>query len=63
MAVMMFFMPETPYFLYKKGREAEARASLQWLRGKDYDITEEFEAMRKSYEVGRQQVEQIKTNH
>lgn len=32
LAVFPAFMPETPYFLLQKGREAEAYKSLSWLR-------------------------------
>ena len=34
---------ETPYWLVENDREDEARASLQWYRGAEYDITEEIE--------------------
>ena len=29
----MFFMPESPYYLVAKGKDAQALKSLQWLRG------------------------------
>ena len=51
LAVMMFFMPESPYYLLLKGREEDARKALQWLRGKDYDIDQEMEEMKKTQEV------------
>jgi len=38
-------MPESPFYLVERGREDEARRALQWLRGKDYDIEEEYQAM------------------
>ena len=31
-AVAMFFMPESPYYLITKGKDAEALKTLQWLR-------------------------------
>ena len=34
---------ETPYWLVENNREEEARKSLQWYRGQEYDITEEIE--------------------
>lgn len=34
---------ETPYWLVENNKEEEARQSLQWYRGKEYDITEEIE--------------------
>ncbi len=38
----MFIMPESPYYLVTKGKEKEARKALQWLRGKQYNIEEEY---------------------
>ena len=34
---------ETPYWLVENDKEEEGRASLQWYRGPEYDITEEIE--------------------
>ena len=48
---MMFFMPESPYYLLLRGREDDARKALQWLRGKDYDVEPEMEEMKKTQEV------------
>ena len=42
LSALLFMMPESPVFLLSKGREKEARKSLQWLRGPDYDISEEI---------------------
>ena len=39
----MWACRETPYWLVENNLEEEARASLQWYRGKHYDITEEIE--------------------
>ncbi len=41
----MFMMPESPYYLVTKGKEQEARKALQWLRGKQYDIDDEYSEM------------------
>ncbi|KAH8314336.1 hypothetical protein KR059_002967, partial [Drosophila kikkawai] len=41
-ALVHFFMPESPVYLAIKGRNEDAAAALQWLRGKDADIDEEF---------------------
>ena len=43
MTALLFMMPESPVFLLSKGKEKAARKSLQWLRGTEYDITEEIE--------------------
>ena len=39
----MFFMPESPYYLVAKGKDAQALKSLQWLRGSENakDVLEE----------------------
>ena len=40
----MFFMPESPYYLVAKGKDAQALKSLQWLRGSENakDVLEEI---------------------
>ncbi|XP_015191171.1 PREDICTED: facilitated trehalose transporter Tret1 isoform X2 [Polistes dominula] len=40
--ILMFLIPETPRWYISKGKAKRARKSLQWLRGKDVDITEEL---------------------
>ena len=55
MALAMFFMPETPYYLITKGRLDVAEKSLSWLRGKNYDIKHELEELQATHQ------EQIKT--
>ncbi|XP_043206966.1 facilitated trehalose transporter Tret1-like [Amphibalanus amphitrite] len=39
-------VPETPSFLMFRGRDREARAALQWLRGPSADISSEHDVMR-----------------
>jgi hypothetical protein len=55
MSVMMFFMPETPYYLITKGKMEQAEKSLSWLRGKQYDTTKEMGELQATYQ------DQIKT--
>lgn len=40
--ILMFLIPETPRYYISKGRTEMAQKSLQWLRHKNADITEEF---------------------
>jgi hypothetical protein len=55
--ISVFFVPNSPYWLVEKGREAEAAASLQWLRGPHYDplpeLAEMVEKKRAKEEEGR----------
>ncbi|VEN54279.1 unnamed protein product [Callosobruchus maculatus] len=39
--VLFPFMPESPYFLLRKGKDEQAKAALKWLRRKT-DIEEDF---------------------
>ena len=55
MALAMFFMPETPYFLITKGKLDMAEKSLSWLRGKNFDIKHELEELQATYQ------DQVKT--
>ena len=50
MALAMFFMPETPYYLITKGRLDVAEKSLSWLRGKNYDIKHELEELQATHQ-------------
>jgi len=65
MAVAMFFMPESPYFLITKGRLDVAEKSLSWLRGKNYDIKHEIEELQATHQdqikTGSVQLKQIFT--
>jgi len=51
--VLLFFIPESPSWLVTQGRLGEARKALQWLRGADYDISEEFAKLEQSFQVTR----------
>uniref|UniRef100_A0A1B6MBC5 Major facilitator superfamily (MFS) profile domain-containing protein n=1 Tax=Graphocephala atropunctata TaxID=36148 RepID=A0A1B6MBC5_9HEMI len=57
LVVFPMFMPETPYFLLQKGREAEAFKSLSWLRkgASSEDIKKELHAMKVSVEATLQE--------
>ena len=41
MVVAMFFVPDSPVFLVRKGKMDAAKKSLTWLRGKSYSGVEE----------------------
>lgn len=48
-AVFMF-MPETPMYYLKKGKEDAARSSLLWLRGSNYNVEHELQSQKASLE-------------
>ena len=58
-------MPETPFYLLSKGKEAEAEKSLQWLRGKHFDISEEIhqisQTVKSRREIGRASIKDLLT--
>ncbi|XP_031775327.1 facilitated trehalose transporter Tret1 isoform X2 [Apis florea] len=47
--ILMFLIPETPRWYISKGKIKEARKSLQWLRGKTADISEELDSIQKMH--------------
>ncbi|GMI79271.1 hypothetical protein like AT1G54730 [Hibiscus trionum] len=53
----LFFIPESPRWLAKYGREKDFEASLKHLRGKDSDISEEASDIRDYMETLEQQTE------
>lgn len=66
--ILMFMIPETPRWYISKGKTKNARKSLQWLRGKNVDITDELtmiEALHVDSERDTQEglAELLKSNH
>lgn len=57
--ILMFMIPETPRWYISKGKVKMARKSLQWLRGKKADITEELNIIEKMHQ---EYVEMERTN-
>ena len=45
--ILCWKIPESPVWLLRSDRETEARASLQWVRGENYDISMEIEEIKK----------------
>lgn len=45
-AVIFIFCPDSPIFLISKDRMEAAQKSMEWLRGKDYDFSSEFNEMK-----------------
>lgn len=52
-SVGMIFSQESPAFLLAKNRVEDARKSLQYFRGKDYDVTPELEKLHTSILEGQ----------
>ena len=46
MAALIFMIPESPVYLLSNDKEKAARKSLQWLRGTEYNMTEEIEQVK-----------------
>jgi len=44
LALLVYYLPESPRWLVNDGKISEARDSLQWLRGKKHDISGENDA-------------------
>ncbi|KAG2563476.1 monosaccharide-sensing protein 2-like [Panicum virgatum] len=45
LALLVYYLPESPRWLANDGKLSEARVSLQWLRGKKHDISGEIETI------------------
>lgn len=67
--ILMFVIPETPRWYISKGKTKRARKSLQWLRGKGTDITDELSSVQKLHTESERNVSQgafmqlFKKNH
>lgn len=44
--IAMIFMPESPLYYLTKNKEEEARKSMKFFRGPDFDIEPEMEAFK-----------------
>ena len=53
---IFFFMPESPTYLIASGREEDAKAAFEWLRGAHYDSSSEIQDLKDTLQ------EQLKNN-
>lgn len=53
--ILMLIIPETPRWYVSKGREAQARKALQWLRGQQANIEAEIKGVVKSHKEAEKQ--------
>ncbi|XP_014469889.1 PREDICTED: facilitated trehalose transporter Tret1 isoform X2 [Dinoponera quadriceps] len=56
--ILMFLIPETPRWYISKRKTKKSRKSLQWLRGKDTDITDELTMIEKLHAESEQNASQ-----
>ncbi|XP_055379051.1 facilitated trehalose transporter Tret1-2 homolog isoform X2 [Condylostylus longicornis] len=56
--LIFVFMPETPTYLVSKGNIESAQKSIKWLRGADYDHTQELSEL----QIERDQIKNNKVN-
>lgn len=59
---IFFFMPESPKFLAMKGMNEEARRSLVWLRGHEYDVDSELNELRRQQEESQVNQSSFRSN-
>ncbi|KAK7603527.1 hypothetical protein V9T40_003526 [Parthenolecanium corni] len=53
--ICMFLIPETPQWYINKDQQKKARKALQWLRGPDADVTQEFNEIEKANQANKSQ--------
>ena len=53
MAIGLVFMPRSPVFLLSKGKEEEAKKSLRFLRGPNFDVNSEMKVLEASLEESK----------
>ncbi|KAK9700641.1 Sugar transporter [Popillia japonica] len=53
--LLMFFIPETPRWYVSKNKADNAKKALQWLRGKQTNIDDEFNELTKSHRESERQ--------
>ena len=51
LTLLILFLPETPYWLIEQNELNDARRSLQFFRGKEYDISDELNEIQQKYEA------------
>ncbi|XP_052133107.1 facilitated trehalose transporter Tret1 [Frankliniella occidentalis] len=59
-AALFWRMPESPVFLLTRGQSKAARDSLHWLRGPDYDVSDEIATIRHSILTAEQSKASVK---
>lgn len=57
-ALMMVIIPETPRWYISKGKTKRARKSLQWLRGRNADVSDELTTVEKMHVDSERQATQ-----
>ena len=48
--ILIFKLPESPYWLVEKDKDLEAKSSLKFFRGKNFDITNELNEIRHKHQ-------------
>ncbi|XP_030748418.1 facilitated trehalose transporter Tret1-2 homolog isoform X2 [Sitophilus oryzae] len=58
--IVFWVIRETPRYLISKGKEEETREALQWLRGKNTDVSKEFQELKKSQQEADDEATSLK---